>query len=159
MNIIHVYGFIGLFLVSVLAEAADAALPSPVQLVGEVKLDKVGMVNGRQKHLLVEPRVVVPGDHLVFVTRYRNASAAPVSNFVVTNPLPGAVALTTESAAALTVSVDGGQTWGPLASLAMSDGQGGKRPALTTDVTHIRWTLPLLQPGTSGALTYHAIVR
>jgi hypothetical protein len=101
----------------------------------------------------------VPGDKLVFTTRYRNSGTQPVNDFVVTNPLPGAVMLAGEEADQHTVSVDGGKTWGKLATLTVDDGKGGKRAATAADVTHLRWVLPLLQPGANGALTYHAIVR
>lgn len=138
---------------------APAAAASPVELVGSVQLVKITEVNGQKQQELVEPKVVVPGDRLVFTTRYRNAGTQPVNDFVVTNPLPGAVMLADEDADQHTVSVDGGKTWGKLAALTVADGQGGKRPATAADVTHLRWVLALLQPGASGALTYHAIVR
>jgi uncharacterized repeat protein (TIGR01451 family) len=142
------------------APAAPAATPaSPVELVGDVKLDKVTVVNGQTRHELVAPTTVLPGDHLIFTTRYRNTGRIPVTNFVVTNPLPSAVAATAESAAALTVSVDGGKTWGALATQSVGDGKGGRRRAQAGDVTHIRWIIPAIQPGASGALTYHATVR
>ncbi len=163
MNLKNLIVFTGLFLsCGTVAMAAPAPAPvpaSPVQLVGEVKLDKIVVENGQEKHVFSEPKVVVPGDHLVFSTAYRNTGSAPVNNFIVTNPLPAGVALTPDVDGALNVSVDGGKVWGQLATLSVSDGKGGKRAAQAGDVTHIRWTLPLLQPGASGTLTYHAIVR
>ena len=143
---------------SVLAQTASTQA-SPVELVGDVKLIKVTEEGGEKKETLVDPKVVVPGDRLIFSTRYRNTGKLPVNNFVVTNPLPGAVMLSPDGADRQVVSVDGGKTWGPLAGQQVDDGQGGKRAAVPADVTHLRWTLPLLQPGATGALTYHAIVR
>ena len=60
---------------------------------------------------------------------------------------------------AISVSVDGGKAWGKLSALQVADGKGGLRAALNSDVTHIRWVLPVLNPGVSGTLTYNAIVR
>lgn len=139
---------------------APAATPvSPVELVGDVRVVKITVVDGQQKQELITPKVVIPGDKLVFTTRYHNTGKQPVNDFVVTNPLPGAVMLSPEGAALHVVSVDGGKTWGALDALQVADSQGVKRPAAAADVTHLRWTLPLLQPGVNGVLTYHAIVR
>ncbi len=144
-----------------LAAAAAAAppVPQPVVLQGDVMLDRTVTENGTEKHLYLEPKSVVPGDHLRFSTRYRNAGTTPVDHFVVTNPVPPAVVLAPDSAASLIVSVDGGTSWGQLAALRVADGKGGTRPAQAGDVTHVRWVLPVLQPGASGTVTYNAIVR
>lgn len=139
--------------------AAAAQAAQPIELVGNVKVDKVVVVGGKEQRVLQDPQVVVPGDKLVFSTNYRNTSSETVRNFVVTNPLPNGVALAPEGADALSVSVDGGKTYGKLSTLTVSDGQGGTRPAVAADVTHLRWILGEVAPGASGALTYHAIVR
>lgn len=142
------------------AQGVPPAKPTqPIELHGDVKLDKVVIENGQEKRMLVEPKTVVPGDKLVFSTSYRNVGTVPVDNVVVTNPLPSAVEISAQSAEALTVSVDGGKTWGLLARLTVSDGQGGTRAAATGDVTHIRWIIPVLQPGASGVVSYNGIVR
>lgn len=142
-----------------MGSVAKAQGASPMELVGDVKVDKQVVENGKTKHVLVAPNVVVPGDRLLFSTAYRNTGAEPVKDFVVTNPLPAGVMLSDDGAAALTVSVDGGKTWGKLAQLTAADAQGARRAAQAGDVTHVRWTLPLIAPGASGTLTYNAIVR
>ena len=55
--------------------------------------------------------------------------------------------------------VDGGKTWGKLAALTIKDAKGVARPAQATDVTHVRWTLATIAPGTEGAVAYHGIVK
>lgn len=150
---------VGILVLGSLSAPALAAPASPVSLKGDVKLEKTIVENGVEKQTLTEPKVVVPGDKLLFSTAYRNAGAAPVEHFVVTNPLPSAVTLAPESAASLEVSIDGGKTWGSLAKMTVADGKGGRRGAQATDVTHVRWTLATIAPGASGAVQYHAIVR
>lgn len=135
------------------------AQAAPVELVGDVKVDRVVAENGTEKHVLTEPGVVVPGDALLFTTKYRNAGTVAIKNFVVTNPLPEAVVLSAEGADQLIVSVDGGKTFGKLAVLRVAGADGKARPAQPGDVTHIRWVLPVLAPGGSGTLSYHATVR
>jgi uncharacterized repeat protein (TIGR01451 family) len=141
------------------APAVATAQSNPVELIGDVKVDKLVIENGKEKHVLVEPGVVVPGDALLFTTKYRNAGTVPIKDFVVTNPLPEAVQLAPQGADQLVVSVDGGKTFGKLAKLRVAGSDGEQRAAAAADVTHIRWVLPVLAPGASGALSYHAIVR
>jgi uncharacterized repeat protein (TIGR01451 family) len=138
---------------------ALAAPANPVSLHGDVKLEKTVTTAGVSQLVLSDPKVVVPGDRLLFSTAYRNDGAQPVTNFVVTNPLPGAVVLSPESAAALDVSVDGGKGWGKLSAIKVADGKGGQRAAVAADVTHVRWVIPSIAVGGSGTVEYHAIVR
>ena len=108
---------------------------------------------------MVEPKVVVPGDRLTFGTTWHNTSAARIDRFVVTNPIPAPVVLDALPADVQEVSVDGGKVWGKLASLTVASPDGKVRPALASDVTHLRWVVPVIEPGGSGTLTYRAIVR
>lgn len=78
---------------------------------------------------------------------------------MVTNPLPSAVALASDSASGTEVSVDGGKTWGQLGSLKVAGTEGTPRAATAADVTHVRWIIPSIAPGASGEVQYHGIVR
>jgi len=138
---------------------AQATAASPVALTSDVKLDRVVVTNGVSKHVLTAPTKVVPGDHLIFSTKYRNNGAQSIQHFIVTNPLPSAVTLAGDGSGNFDVSVDGGKGWGKLATLTVSDGKGGQRAAEATDVTHVRWIIPAIAPGASGSLEYRAIVR
>ena len=157
MNKFLIAAFSGL-LAATAAPAAMAEASQPVELKGDVKVDKLVIENGHEKHVLVAPNVVVPGDKLVFATSYRNNGSVAVKDFVVTNPIPEGVMLASQGAELLDVSVDGGKSWGKLAQLKVSD-TAGPRAAQASDVTHIRWVLPVLAPGAKGTLSYNAIVR
>ncbi|MEL6530835.1 MAG: hypothetical protein AAGK01_00645 [Pseudomonadota bacterium] len=142
----------------VAAQVAPAA--NPVTLSGDVKAVKtVTDEAGSERTELVEPTKIIPGDRLIFGTDYANNSAEPVTDFVVTNPLPNAVRLAPDADPALVVSVDGAQSWGTLGDLTVTDENGANRAATHTDVTHVRWTLPSIAPGESGRLEYPAIIR
>lgn len=93
------------------------AAPGAVVLKGDVKVETTVVEKGVERIVLAAPKVVVPGNRLLFSTSYRNESAAPVQNFVVTNPVPEGIAVAAPDAASLTVSVDGGKTWGKLGAL------------------------------------------
>jgi uncharacterized repeat protein (TIGR01451 family) len=146
---------------SVIAGAAPTwAQEQAIALKGDVKLEKVLIDDGGEPSVqLVEPETIVPGDKLIFGTDYSNNSAEPVTNFVVTNPVPSAVRLAPTAPAELTVSVDGGATWGQLATLSVEQADGTSRQAQHADVTHIRWTLAAVAPGEKGRLEYPAIIR
>lgn len=143
----------------VLATSPANAAPGAVSLQGDVKLDKLVVASGSTRHVLVTPQKVVPGDQLVFSTNYKNNGSAPVEHFVVTNPLPKGVTYSNEGAAGSAVSVDGSKTWGVLETLKVPDGKGVLRPAQSNDVTHVRWTVAVIAPGATGAVSYHAVVR
>ena len=141
------------------AAPAPAPAPAQVSLKTEVMLEKTVTESGKSSVQLVEPKIVVPGDRLVYTMRYHNDGALPATNYVMVDPLPSAVVLASDGAFAGEVSVDGGKSWGPLASLKVSDGKGGLRPAASSDVTHLRWTIAQIAPGASGQVEFHAIVR
>ena len=141
-----------------LALSVAASAAEPVSLKGDVQVERTVTANGTTKTVLAPPTTVVPGDRLLFTTRYSNDGDKPVDSFVVTNPLPAPVRLAAEEAG-YEVSVDGGRTFGRLAALTVADAAGVRRAAQLEDVTHIRWTLAHLAPRASGALEYHAVVR
>ncbi|MDT0506939.1 hypothetical protein [Novosphingobium sp. MMS21-SN21R] len=141
------------------AAMADGVTADPVVLKGDVLVEKKVVENGAETIKLVEPASVVPGDRLLFRTRYSNTGKSAVDAFVVTNPVPTAVTVAAPSTDALEVSVDGGKAFARLGQLSLADGKGGMRRAVATDITHIRWTIPQIAPGASGSLEYHAVVR
>ena len=149
------------------AAFASVAAPAVAQNENAVAVSSDVMVehatvdaNGRSQVTLEEPRVVVPGDKLVFVLRYQNNGAQPATNFVVTNPLPEAVAFQSATDSAASVSVDGGRTWGQLTELRVRDADGATRPARADEVTHIRWSFAQPIPaGQAGRLTFRGVVK
>lgn len=128
-----------------------------VTLKGDVKVVRQVTENGQARETLEEPSQVLPGDRLVFTTRFTNASAEPATDFVVTNPLPAPVKLAKVDS--FEVSVDGGKTFGALAALKAADADGKPRSAELGDVTHVRWRVASIAPGASGEVKYFAEVR
>lgn len=141
------------------AAAFAAPAAQPIELSGEVRIVAVELVDGQPREVLRAPKVVVPGDRLVFHTAYRNAGGAPVRDFVVTNPVPAGVTVSGEGPALELVSIDGGKSWNRLAALSVTAADGSRRPAMPGDITHLRWSMREIPPGGEGRLTYHAIVR
>lgn len=153
--------FSALFAAMMIASPALAQNANAVSLNSDVMVERTTTdADGRSQVTLEEPRVVVPGDHLVFVLRYRNNGAQPAGAFVVTNPLPAAVAFQGTTDTSASFSVDGGRNWGTISSLEISNSDGSKRPARAEDVTHIRWAFAQPIPaGQAGRLMFRGIVR
>jgi len=155
------FGILCSTLLLVAAPVAHAQEPvQPITLEGEVHaVVETVDDNGETQVELVEPGTIIPGDRLVFGTNYANSGDEPVENFTMTNPLPGPVRLAPDADPDLVVSVDGGTTWGLLSELTVDAEDGSSRAATHSDVTHIRWTLAVVNPGESGRLEYPAIIR
>lgn len=146
------------FLASLLPAAAFA---DNVQLSSEVFVERmVTDANGKEQTVLEEPKVVTPGEKLVFALSYKNAGSKPADDFVVTNPMPAAVTYAGGDNDGSVVSVDGGKTWGALATLKVTGTDGVERAAQASDVTHVRWTFAQAIPvGAEGKLTFRGIVK
>lgn len=144
-----------------------ALMPGPALAANQVALDNHVFVErvstdaeGKQRILLEEPKVVVPGDRLVFVLNYRNAGAQPADKFVVTNPMPAAVRFADAGDTRPVVSVDGGKQWGLLSDLSVPMAGGERRAAQPADVTHIRWAFQTPIPvGGTGKLMFRGVVK
>lgn len=148
-----------LLLVAIAPTQAFAA--NQVVLDNSVFLERATTdANGKQRISLEEPKVVVPGDRLVFVLNYRNSGAQPADKFVITNPMPSAVRFADAGDTRPYVSVDGGKNWGTLDTLTVPLADGTRRPAQPADVTHIRWAFQKPIPaGGVGKLMFRGIVK
>lgn len=148
--------------VALLALASSApVLAAPLELASDVFVEREHKrPDGSVATILEEPKLVLPGDQLVFVVRYKNVGAQPASKFSVTNPIPRAVAFSGTADGTETVSIDGGKSWGFLSQMKVSKADGTTRPALPGDVTHVKWNLnQTLAAGSAGKLVFRGVVR
>lgn len=151
----------------IILAAATAAVPAVAQadpsvsLASDVLVERTTVgADGRTQVSLEEPSTVVPGDKLVFVLRYRNNGRQPAADFVVTNPLPAAVAFQGSNDGSAQLSVDGGRSWGAIGDLTITEADGTRRAARMEDVTHVRWTFAQPIPaGEAGRLMFRGVVR
>lgn len=158
-------------LLGLAAIGSVAALASPAftqtQRANQVALDNSVFVEriatdaaGKQRVRLEQPKMVAPGDRLIFVLNYRNDSGRPADGFVITNPLPPQVRYADAGKSRAIVSVDGGRNWGTIEDLTVTLADGSHRPAQPADVTHIRWAFQKPLPvGATGKLMFRGIVR
>lgn len=143
------------------AVSAPAIAAEKVVLTSDVFVAReVRDAAGKTATVLQPPKTVTPGDRLVFVLDYKNIGDAAATDFIVTNPIPSAVLYANDASAGAVVSVDGGKSWGALAALTVRGIDGKPRAAVTSDVTHIRWTLAKPVPaGAGGKLRFAGVVR
>lgn len=146
-------------LLALLASPAFAA--SEVSLASQVLVERVKQdAGGKQVISFEPPKVVMPGDKLMFVVSYKNEGREPAAEFTVTNPIPQSVTYAGGEGEWLSVSSDGGKNWGDLAALTVREADGTLRPAEPADVTHVRWkSSRAIAPGESGKLSFRGTVR
>jgi hypothetical protein len=138
------------------AVAQDAVALKSSVFVARTVTDAQGI----KKNQLVAPDRVLPGEALVVILEYRNNGAKPAANFVINNPIPGAVSYTGVEQSWAIVSVDGGKTYAPLATLKIAKPDGTLRPALPGDVTHLRWKFAQPIPsGATGRVMFYGTVK
>ena len=144
-----------------LASSSAALAADPVSLTSEVLVEHVKQqADGSSKVVREAPGVVTPGDKLVFLLSYRNGGGEPASGFIVTNKIPDQIAFSGGESEGAIVSVDGGKSWGPLASLKIANADGSMRPATQDDVTHIRWSFAQpIAAGRAGQLSFRGVVK
>ena len=151
------------YVATILALAAPgmALAANNVALSSDVFVERqVEKPDGRTAVVLEQPVTVVPGDNLVFVVKYKNVGNLPATDFSVTNPLPKAVTFNGTSDGTEIVSIDGGKSWGPLSALKITREDGEVRPALMSDVTHIKWKFNRsLSAGSEGKLVFRGTVK
>jgi hypothetical protein len=115
--------------------------------------------DGHERRVLAAPSKLGEGDSVIFLVRYRNTGAAPVSNVALVSPVPRSVRIDADRPDLL-VSVDGGARWGRLSDLSVRTPLGGTRRAVAEDITHIRWSPRApIAPGEAGQLSYRGTVR
>lgn len=99
--------------------------------------------DGNKIKNLVPATQVVPGEEVLYVITYQNKGKEAATDVVITNPIPKNMTYKAQEAEKATtkveLSVDGGKKWGNLAELKIQDKLRKFRPALPSDVTHVRW--------------------
>ena len=139
---------------------SHAYAKSPITLDSQIFVERVVKSDTGSKVVLEKPKRVVPGDNLVFVLNYTNQGHEAARDFVVTNPLPAAVAFVGGTNGSALVSVDGGKSWGALDQLKIVRADGSVRPAEPDDVTHIKWQMnQSIAAGSGGKLMYRGRVK
>ncbi len=134
--------------------AANDAMQLSMNVEEEVEVTDA---QGNRSLKRVPAESVIPGDTVVYTTRYHYSGEQAADNVVITNIIPKEVTFLPGSAAGsdtITFSIDGGKTFDREENLTISTADGKSRPAKAKDYTHIRWLLPTVSSGQSGDISF-----
>lgn len=108
---------------------------------------------------------VLPGDNLYYQIAYNNGTSDLAEDVNLVMVVPSEVVYSENSVlnesenAIVAFSTDGGRSYAPRGELRVSQ-NGEERPAVSEDITHIRWTFPEgVASGIEGSVGFRAIVR
>lgn len=151
------------FLAALAATIAVPALASgPLTVESSMlTIQKRAAADGTTSVSLVRAAKAVPGDKVVMRLAYRNTGSAPISNVVLSNPVPKGIAFRAPTAGSvpLEVSVDG-QNFGSLATLRVTAADGRQRAATADDVTHVRWRIASpIAAGAQGQVSFEGLLK
>jgi len=145
------------------APAADQPGHVKLQAVGYYQKLTVGK-DGTKHTETVPVDHVLPGTDVTWDINYEIIGNQPVTDAVITDPVPAHMDYVGGSAetskADVTYSVDGGQTFNTPDKLQVKNADGSLRAATPKDYNVIRWVIRgTLQPGAKGTLSFHAVVQ
>ena len=124
----------------------------------------VTMPDGEKKTVRVEPKLVVPGDEVIYTIIYSNVGDKDATDVVITNPIAEHTVYTADSAGGdgteISFSVDGGKHFGRPDELTVTTPDGEERSATAADYNAIRWlvTSPV-PPNSEGRVAYRVRVK
>ncbi len=150
-----------LFTVSLLASPARAETAGHIKLEMAVQKEiTVTEKDGTQKVQLVEPKIAVPGDEMIYTITYTNVSIEPTTAVVVTDRIPEQMTYVQNTAkgerTGVLFSIDGVE-FAAQEQLKVRAADGGWRPATERDLTYVRWVVnATVPPGESGSVSYRA---
>jgi len=157
--------FLSIALLSGWATTVLADQPGHIKLQTVGLQEKVTVEKDGSKHTDIVPAGrVLPGTEVIWNVNYEIVGTSPVTNAVITAPVPANMVYVAGSAsgdkADITFSVDGGKTWGEADKLQVKNPDGTLRVATPKDFTTIKWVLQgTLAPGAKGTVTFHAVLQ
>lgn len=118
---------------------------------------------GESETRLVPAKVVVPGESVIYTITFKNVSAEPADNVVITNPIAEDLMYVDGSAFGpgmdILFSVDGGATFAAANELTIVE-EDEVRAAEAADFTHVRWVMRNDLPvGAQGLARFAAVLE
>ena len=130
-----------------------------IKMVAEQEIETT-TDDGKKIIKRIEPKLVIPGNDITYVTTYHNKGKDTAQEVAITNPVPEHMTYLDGTAegtnTAITYSVDGGKQYATAEKLSVTSEDGKSRPATAKDYTHIRWLLDTLPPGANGKVSFKA---
>lgn len=135
-----------------------------VEFSNKAEVDVTTIIDGKKETKRIAAKKVAPDGEVIYTTTYKNTIDKPISNIMVTNPVPANMLYTADSATGantiITYSVDGGKTYDAPEKLTVAGKDCKQRPAQAADFTHIRWIYKGdLATGKSSDVGFKATVK
>mgnify|MGYP000280078168 CR=1 FL=1 len=111
-----------------------------------------------------EASLVTPGETVLYRLDFENDESEPVSDLVLTMPVPAVITFIEGSAdqpgTLVVFSADQGATFSPRGKLRVTSSGNNDQLATADEITHIRWTLQTpVQPGETGTLSFKGVLK
>ncbi len=141
------------------------AASKPISITSQVnELIKQTNDQGQVQLVAIAPDSIVPGDRVLYTTRFHNKGAEVSDSITITNPIPQQVSYLAGSAQGkncdIVFSADGGKSWGKPEQLKVQMADGQWRAAQASEYTHIRWQYQsVLSPQQSSEISYQAHLK
>lgn len=138
---------------------------SAVELIAKAEIEvEVAKDNGEIEIKRVPAGKVVPGNDVIYTITAKNTSNEPVSDVVITDPIPQHMAYRADSATgagtAIVFSADNGSTYDVPEKLVVVDEDGSVRAAAPSEYTHVQWKFTQeLAPGASKSVRFYATLQ
>ncbi|MGH8503428.1 MAG: hypothetical protein ACREVE_13345 [Gammaproteobacteria bacterium] len=144
---------------------ANAARADTVELISVVEKEVVTTTaDGEIVREIVPAETVIPGEEVIYTTRFKNVGTQAANSIVSTNPVPENMRYKADSAAGadteITFSVDEGESYAAPEALQVTGRNGKPRAARASDYTHIRWAYrPSLPAGEESSVQFRAVLQ
>ena len=120
-----------------------SAYAAGVVFSNKAEVEVTSMKDGKKETTRIAAKKVAPDGEVIYTTTFKNTNNKPISNIIVTNPIPTNMLYSADSATGantvITYSVNGGKTYDAPEKLTVAGKDGKQRPAQAADFTHIRW--------------------
>lgn len=149
----------------VLNGVAQSNAQQPVTITSQVnELVQQLDAQGQAQLVAIAPDSIVPGDRILYTTRFQNNGVEASDNITITNPIPQQVSYLEGTARGdycdIVFSADGGNSWGKPEQLKVRMADGQWRVAQAGEYTHIRWQYQSeLAAQQSGEISYQAKLK
>lgn len=145
------------------AQARPATGSIELKNIAEVEIEVKG-ADGKVEKKRGPVDKAVPGTVIFYTSTFKNNSAKPAGNIVITNPIPANTTLVAASPYGegmdITYSADAAKTWGAAAKLKVKGADGKERAASLAEITHIKWSPKAdLAAGKQGEAGFRVVIN
>ncbi len=162
MTLVFVLALAGVTLVSPMSAFAEKG-GITLETIGEVEITVVND-KGQKEIKRVPAEKVVPGDVVIYTTKFHNKGSESAAKVVITNPIPQHMEYVGGSATGvgtgIKFSIDQGASFDNPGNLKVKNPDGTMRTANASEYTTVRWSfIKALTPAEKGSVEFSARLK